>query len=154
MLERRLVSGGPNEPDTGDWNALCGESPGPHALVPALFGELAGGLPERAPTETSESDSHRVHTIWFGDDKFGVKVTEIESPETTAFPMSCTWETFGLPGIKLTWTFNLEYAGQLGYCAFRHQALVCRFDAPADEQRLSAIWQRVIGKTPSFDDAV
>jgi hypothetical protein len=152
MLKMQLSSGAPDEPDTGDWDAICA-TPGPRWLFAALFCEIAAGLPEQSPTEVSEDETHRVHTIWFGSDAFGVRVTEIQSPETTAFPMFCTWETFGLPGMKVIWSYSLEYAGQLGYAAFRHGNLVCNFDSSTDEQRFAEIWQRVIGKTPKFDAA-
>ncbi|MFI5157177.1 MAG: hypothetical protein ACHQEM_13380, partial [Chitinophagales bacterium] len=99
MSKMQLSSGAPDEPDTGDWDAIC-DTPGPNGLFAALFSELSMGLPEQSPTEVSENETHRVHTIWFGNDTLGVKVTEIESSETKAFPMHCTWETFGLPGIK------------------------------------------------------
>jgi len=111
-------------------------------------------LPEPSPAEVSEDETHRVHSIWFGSDASGVHVTETESPETTAFPMFCTWETFGLPGMKVIWNYSLEYAGQLGYAAFRHGKLVCNFDSSTDEQRFAEIWQRVIGKTPKFDPII
>jgi hypothetical protein len=77
--------------------------------------------------------------------------SEIESPETTAFPMYCTWETFGLPGMKVMWKYSLEYARQLGNTAFRHGKLECTFDTIADRQRFTGIWERVIGKVPVFE---
>ncbi len=152
MLQMRLASGAPDEPDTGDWDAICA-TPGPRTLFATLFHEIAGGLPEPSPALVSEDDTHRVHTIWFGSDAFGTKVTEIESPETTAFPMYCTWETFGVPGMKVTWKYSLEHAGQLGFAAFRHGKLECTFDTIADQQRFTSIWERVIGKVPVFESA-
>ncbi len=65
--------------------------------------------------------------------------------------MYCTWETFGLTGTKVIWKYSLEKAGQLGYAAFRHEKLRCRFDAPADQQRFSEIWQRTFGKVPVLE---
>ena len=152
MRTVRLAYGMPDEPDTSDWDALCA-APGPHQVFQALFAELAGGMPERSPVESSEDDIRRVHTIWFGDTTLGIEVTESESVETTAFMMSCRWETFGLPGVKAAWRYALDRAGQLGYCAFRHRELVCTFDTNADEQRFCDIWQRIIGKAPGFEPA-
>ncbi len=152
MPKKQLISGTPDEPDTGDWDAICA-TPGPKNLFAALFLELAAGLPARSPAEVSEDDTHRVHVIWFGNDAFGVLVTETASAETTAFPMSCTWETFGLPGMKVIWSYSLEHAGQLGYTAFRHGRLLCDFESAADERRFADIWQRVIGKAPEFTAA-
>ena len=172
MLQLQLVSGAPDEPSSGDWEALC-DTPGPNTLIAALFRDLAAGtprrlerakrrlfasllgkpmpdLPGRSSAESSEDDTHRVHTIWLGSVAFGARVTEIESVESTMFPMYCEWETFGLPGTKLIWDFKLDYAGQLGYVAFRHEKLVCTFDTAADERRFAKIWHRVIGKTPGF----
>ena len=149
MLHLQLTSGAPDEPDTGDWGAVC-NTPGPGSLFKALFSELSSGLPEASPAELREDETHRVHTIWLGSEACGVRVTETESVETTALPMYCIRETFGLPGMKVIWNFKLEYAGQLGYVAFRHEKLVCTFDTPADERRFAEIWQSVIGKTPQF----
>ena len=150
MLHKQLVGGAPDEPETSDWDAICA-TPGPRQLFEALFDELTPGLPASSPAAVSEEDAQRVHTIWFGQDTFGIRVTETESSETTAFPMRCAWETFGLPGMKIVWNYSLEHAGQLGYVAFRHGALVCQFDSAADEQRFAAIWQRIIEKTPIFE---
>ena len=172
MVQMQLVSGAPDEPSSGDWDALC-DTPGPNTLIAALFRGLAAGtprrlarakrrlfaslfgkpipgLPGRSSAEESEDDTHRVHIIWLGDAAFGVRVRETESVESTMFPMYCQWETFGLPGTKLIWDFKLDYAGQLGYAAFRHEKLVCAFDTAADERRFAAIWQRVLGRTPEF----
>ena len=44
MLQMRLASGAPDEPDTGDWDAICA-TPGPRTLFATLFYEIAGGLP-------------------------------------------------------------------------------------------------------------
>jgi hypothetical protein len=107
-----LTGGGPDEPDTGDWDAIC-STPGPRQIFAALFEALAPpGMPARTTTEVSEDETHRLHTIWLGTNALGVKVTEVESPETTAFPMHCTWETFGLRGTKVIWKYSLEKAGQ------------------------------------------
>ncbi len=123
-----LTNGAPDEPDTRDWNAIC-STPGPRQIFAALFEDLAPeGMPERTTTEVSEDETHRLHTIWLGTNVLGVKVTEVESPETTAFPMYCTWETFGLKGTKVIWKYSLEKAGQLGYSAFRNGNLKCSFD--------------------------
>jgi hypothetical protein len=173
MLRLQLVSGAPDEPRTGDWEALC-DTPGPSALIDALFRELAAGtpgrlsrmtrrwsarlfakpapgLPGQSSTEVSEDDTNRVHTIWLGSAAFGVRVTETEPVVSTMFPMHCRWETFGLPGAKLIWDFKFDYAGQLGYAAFRHGNLVCTFDSLAAQRRVAKIWQRVIGKIPGFE---
>ena len=152
MFYKQLVAGAPEEPDASDWDAVCA-TPGPKRLFEALFHELTSGLLTPSPATISEDGTQRIHTVWFGDDTFGIRVTETESSETTAFPMRCAWETFGLPGMKVTWNYSLERAGQLGYAAFRHGSLVCQFGSAADEQRLAAIWQRIIGTTPIFEPA-
>ncbi len=140
MLRMHLTNGAPDEPDTGDWDAICA-APGPRQIFAALYLELAHvGLPESTAMEVSEDEIHRVNTIWLGTNLLGVKVTEIESPETTAFPMYCTWETFGLPAMKVIWKYSLEKAGQLGYVAFRHEKLECTFDTVADQLRFAEIW--------------
>src|SRR5262249_48372360 len=124
----RLTAGAPDEPDSSDWDALCAGNPSPQQLFVALFDRIARGLPDQQPISLNEDHTHRVHTIWFGDHRYGIKVTEIASVETTDFPMGCTWETFGLPGMTVVWRFALAYAGQLGHCAFRQRELVCDFD--------------------------
>lgn len=146
-----LTNGAPDEPDTGDWDAIC-STPGPRQIFAALFDDLTSvGMPARTTTEISEDETHRVHSLWLGTNVLGVKVTEVESPETTSFPMYCTWETFGLRGTKVIWKFSLENAGQLGHSAFRNGNLKCNFDAPTDQLRFTEIWQRTIGKTPIFE---
>src|SRR5262249_15978831 len=142
--------GAPDEPDSSDWDALCAGNPSPQQLFVALFDRIARGLPDQQPTALDEDDTHRVHTIWFGNRDYGIKVTEIASVETTDFPMLCTWETFGLPGMTVVWRYALEYAGQLGHCAFRQRSLVCEFDGDAEQRRFAEIWQAVIGKVPVF----
>lgn len=150
MPRMQLTAGAPDEPDSGDWDALCA-TPGPNALIAALFSEFASGLPDAAPAAVADDGNHRVHTIWLGSEACGVRVTETESPVTTMLPMYCTWETFGLPGIKAIWDFKLDHAGPLGYVAFRHLALVCDFATLADQRRFAAIWQGVFGRIPAFD---
>jgi hypothetical protein len=150
MLQLRLTEGAPDQPDAGDWDAIC-DTPGPRQVFDALFQDLVGrGLPAETSHSVSEDDTHRVHTIWCGTDKLGLKVTEIESPETSALPMYCTWQTFGLPGMSIVWNYSLEYAGQLGYVAFRHGRLECSFGSDADLQRFVGLYQAAIGKTPVF----
>jgi len=151
MLRVKLVAGAPDEPDAGDWDAICA-TPGPRGVFAQLFYDIAKfSLPEPKITEESEDDVHRVHIIWCGTNRLGVKVIEIESVETSAFPMYCTWETFGLPGIKMTWKYSLEKAGQLGYAAFRHGTLEANFETADDQKRFAEIWQQAIGKTPVFE---
>ena len=148
MIHLRLTGGAPDEPDSSDWDAIC-DAPGPRSLFASLFEEVGGrALPAQGEPETSEDASHRVHIIWCGTPSYGVKVTEIESVETTAFPMICTRESFGLPGMKLTWKFELHYAGQLGYAVFRHRSLEVNFDGAADQKRFAEIWQRIYGRAP------
>jgi hypothetical protein len=149
-LRLRLTHGAPDEPDTGDWDAIC-KTPGPRQLFVALFHEISGGLPKQLPEQVCEDDARRVHKIWFGDESLGIEVTETESSETTAFPMFCKWETFGLPGMKVVWNYSLEFAGQLGFAAFRHGSLICNFETEADRQRFSNIWYRIIGKAALFE---
>ncbi len=56
-----LANGAPDEPDTGDWDAIC-STPGPRQIFAALFEELSSvGMPARTTTEVSENETHRVH---------------------------------------------------------------------------------------------
>jgi len=108
-------------------------------------------LPAQTRTEADQDDANEVATIWSGTERLGVKVVEIASAETTAFPMRCRWRTFGLPGMTIVWDFSLEYAGQLGYVAFRHKRLECEFDSPASQQTFMDIYRQAIGKDAIFD---
>ncbi len=146
-----LTNGAPDEPYSGDWDAIC-STPGPRQVFAALFEELApDGMLARTTAEATEDETHRLHTIWLGTNALGVKVTEVESSETTAFLMYCIWETFGLKGMKVIWKYSPEKAGQLGYSAFRNGALKCSFDSPVDQQRFTEIRRRTIGKIPVFE---
>jgi len=63
------------------------------------------------------------------------------------------WETFGLPGMKVTWEYALEKAGQLGHVAYRHRKLECTFERSSDRQRFAEIWRRHTRKTPVFESS-
>lgn len=153
MLHLRLSSGAPDEPDTGDWDAICA-TPGPRHVFAALFNALSGkDMPAPEFKDETESDVHRVHIFLGGDEAFGVKVTEIESAETSAFDMSCTWESFGLPGAKIIWKYGLEKAGQLGYAAYRHCSLVCDFASEKERDVFAQAWQKAVGKPAAFEPA-
>ncbi len=154
VLQRlQLKDGAPDEPDTGDWDAICA-TPRIDDFFAALFKEVAGfNLP--APViESEEEDSVRhVRVGWCGSKTLGAEVTVISCTETSAFPVYCDWETFGLPGMKVRWQYALEKAGQLGHVAYRHQKLECTFESSADQQRFAEIWRRHIAKTPVFEPA-
>jgi len=152
MLHWRLKEGAPDEPDTGDWDAICA-TPSPDAFFATLFHEVAGfGLPAAVITsENNEDPVRRILTGWRGTKELGAEITEVTCPETTDLPAYCYWETHGLPGMQVKWDYALEYAGQLGHVAFRHLRLECTFDSEADAERFREIWRRVIGKEPVFE---
>lgn len=74
---------------------------------------------------------------WRGSKALGAEVTVVNCLETSAFPAYCDWETFGLPGMKVTWEYALEKAGQLGHVAYRHRKLECTFERSSDRQRFA-----------------
>ncbi|HXZ28668.1 MAG TPA: hypothetical protein VEG08_11805 [Terriglobales bacterium] len=151
MLRLVLTGGAPDEPDTGDWNAIC-EAPGPQRFLETLFQELAGfGLPAPVITEDGLDDIRRVRTGWRGSAALGAKISQVECTETTDLPTLCSWETHGVPGMELRWEYALEYAGQLGHTAFRHRRLECSFESEADRERFAGIWRRVFGREPVFE---
>ncbi len=148
-----MKSGAPDEPDTSDWNAICA-TPSPSGFFAALFHEVAGlGLPEAVITGEQEDDVRRIQTGWRGSQALGAEIVQISCTETSDLPTHCTWETHGLPGMKVKWAYDLEYAGQLGHVAFRHGRLECEFDGADDERRFAEIWRKVIGKEPIFETA-
>ena len=150
-MPRWLLQGGaPDEPDTGDWDAIC-DAPGPQGFLEILFQELAGfSLPAPVITDDGADDIRRVRAGWRGTPALGAKITQVECTETTDLPTLCSWETHGLPGMELRWDYALEYAGQLGHVAFRHRRLECSFASGAEQQRFAAIWRRVFGRDPVF----
>ena len=151
MLHLRLKDGAPDAPDTGDWDAICA-TPRIGDFFAILFKEVADfDLP--APVIESDGGDavQRVRIGRRGSETLGAEITVVDCPETSAFPVYCTWETFGLPGMKVKWEYALEKAGQLGHVAYRHRRLECTFDGPADQQRFSEIWRRHIGKAPTFE---
>lgn len=148
-----MKSGAPDEPDTSDWNAICA-TPSPSTFFAVLFHEVAGfSLPEAVITDEQEDDVRRIQTGRRGSKALGAEIVQISCTETSDLPTHCTWETRGLPGMKVKWAYDLEYAGQLGHAAFRHVSLECEFDDPGDERRFSEIWCRIIGKEPVFEPA-
>lgn len=151
MRTVRLIAGGPDEPDTGDWNAIC-SAPGPQQVFAAACRVITGeALPDQTSIDSEQDDAHRVHTIWLGTPARGVKVMEIESVQSSAFPMICTWESHGWPGIKLVWQYKLEKAGQLGYSAFRHMWLEASIETDGDLQKFIDAYEQVIGRQPVFE---
>jgi hypothetical protein len=153
MLHLRLTDGAPDSPDTGDWDAIC-STPSPDTFFSQLFHEVANfGLPEAKVVSEEEDDIRRIQVGWRGSPELGAEIRVVTCTETTDLPVYCTWETHGLPGMKIKWHYALDYAGQLGHVAFRHINLDCTFDGPAVQQRFTAIWHRVIGKEPGFEPA-
>ncbi len=151
MLHLRLKEGAPDEPDTGDYDAICA-TPSPEAFFGLLFREVAGfSLPAAVITSETEDDIRRTQTGCCGSPALGVEVTVVTCTETSDFPVYCYWETHGLPGMTVKWDYALEYAGQLGHTAFRHTRLECTFDTLANQQRFAELWRRIIGKDPVFE---
>jgi|GEM_PF-1271577 len=153
MQHLRLKDGAPDEPDTGDWDAICA-TPRIGDFFAILFKEVADfDLPEPVIESEIEDPIRHVRTGWRGSKELGAEVTVVDCPETSDLPVYCDWETFGLPGMKVKWQYALEKAGQLGHVAYRHRKLECTFDGAAGQQRFAEIWRRVIGKTPLFESA-
>jgi hypothetical protein len=153
MRRMRLKDGAPAEPDTDDWDAICA-TPRIDDFFAILFKEVADfNLPDPRIESDNEDSVRRVRVGWRGSKALGAEVTVVNCTETSAFPVYCDWETFGLPGMKVRWEYALEKAGQLGHVAYRHRKLECTFDGLADQQRFSEIWRRHIGKTPAFEPA-
>jgi hypothetical protein len=147
----RLMGGLPDEPNTGDWDAICA-MPGIDDFFAILFKEIADfDLPEAVIESDTEDSVRHVRVGWRGNKGLGAQIIVVNCTETSAFPVYCDWETFGLPGIKVRWEYALEKAGQLGHVAYRHGKLECTFDRPSDQQRFADIWQRHIGKIPVFE---
>jgi hypothetical protein len=152
MPQLRLKYGAPDEPDTGDWDAIC-STPSPDTFFSELFREVANfSLPGATVASEEEDTIRRIQIGWRGSRALGAQIIVVTCTETTDLPVYCTWETFGLPGMKIKWEYALEYAGQLGHVAFRHTQLQCMFESPSGQERFSAIWRRVIGKEPQFED--
>jgi hypothetical protein len=145
-----LTEGIPDEPDTGDWDAIC-DGPSIEGFFGTLFQAVAGKpMPDLADVSETEDAEARVRTGWYGDRSFGAQVTVTNILESTMFDVRCRWETFGLPGMKATWQYSLAFAGQLGHVAYRHGWLQCRFESPADQARFAEVWRKVIAKEPRF----
>src|ERR1700674_1185032 len=153
MQHLRLKDGAPDEPDTGNWDAICA-TPRIGDFFVILFKELAAfDLPEPVIVSDIDDPIRHVRTGGRGSKDLGAEVTVVDCPETSDFPVYCDWETFGLPGMKVKWQYALEKAGQLGHVAYRHRKLECTFESSADQQRFAEIWRRHIGKTPVFEVA-
>jgi hypothetical protein len=151
MLQVCLQHGAPDEPATGDWNAICA-TPTIAGFFEVLFHEVANfSLPGEVITAETEDSIKQVRTGWRGSRELGTEIIVVSCVETTDFPTYCSWETHGLPGMKVRWDYKLEYAGQLGHVAFRHGRLECRFQGPAEQRLFAGIWKKEIGKDPVFE---
>jgi len=147
-----LTDGIPDEPGTGDWDAIC-KQPSIEGFFATLFRDVAHtALPSLRDQmeEEDEDEEVRVRTGCYGDSDFGVDVKTVQILESSMFDLRCRWETHGLPGMKVMWEYSLEYAGQLGHVAYRHNKLECRFDSPADSKKFAQVWLKAIGKPPRF----
>jgi len=152
MSYLRLKDGAPDAPDTGDWDAIC-STPSPDTFFCRLFHEMAQfSLPAAIVISDEADDIRQVQIGWRGSLELGVEIKVVTCTETTDLPVYCTWQTHGLPGMKIKWHYALEYAGQLGHVAFRHIDLECTFDGPISQTRFAEIWRRVIGKEPLFEE--
>ena len=140
----------PDEPDTGDWDAICA-APSIEGFFATLFHDVAhASMPALTNTSEEEDAETRVRTGSYGNQDFGAEVTVVEILESSDFAVRCSWETHGLPGMKVTWQYALEYAGQLGHVAYRHRRLECSFDSETDQEQFALVWRKVIGKVPRF----
>jgi hypothetical protein len=145
-----MIEGMPDEPGTGDWDAI-GASPSIEEFFCTLFLDVTHKpLPDLTSNVEREEDETRVRTGWYGSQAFGAEVEVVQILESSTFAVRCRWETHGLPGMKLTWQYALDYAGQLGHVAYRHRRLVCRFDNEAVRNQFALVWQKAMGKTPVF----
>jgi hypothetical protein len=153
MQPLQLKDGAPDEPDTSDWDAICA-TPRIDDFFSILFKEVADfNLPGQVIESDTEDSVRHIRVGWRGSKSLGAEITVVSCTETSAFPVYCDWETFGLPGMKVSWQYALEKAGQLGHVAYRHRKLVCMFETSTDRQRFVEIWRRHIGKTPVFEPA-
>jgi hypothetical protein len=153
MQRLRLKAGAPDEPDTGDWNAICA-TPRIGDFFAILFKEVAEfNLPDPVIETDNEDSVRHVRVGRCGSQALGAEVMVVTCTETSDFPVHCNWETFGLPGMKVRWEYALEKAGQLGHVAYRHRTLECTFDSVSNQERFADIWRRHIGKTPVFEPA-
>jgi hypothetical protein len=150
MTLMRLTEGRPHEPDSSDWDDICA-SVGPDTFFQMLFHEVGGlGLAAAEITDETEDDIQRVRKGKRGTEVIGAR---IEQRECTDLPTYCRWETYGLPGMTVTWRYALEYAGQLGHVAFRPVELLADFVGQEALERFSEVWRRVFGVAPTFEPA-
>ena len=148
-----LTEGMPDEPDTGDWDAICA-APSIEGFFRMLFREVTQQpMPDLTDQRYEEKDGERVRISWYGDRSLGIEVSIVEILESSMFDLRCGWETHGLGGIKVTWQYALELAGQLGHVAYRHGRLECRFASEKDQEQFAAVWRKAIGKEPKFAPA-
>ncbi len=149
-----LIGGFPREPENGTWEELS-SLPGPRSLLEALFVEFCGiSLNDMPQTEDEGSrtiaDDWQTRVITLGSASAGIRQVERKCIRTTALPVSESVETFGLPGLDLHWEYDLEFSGQFGHTAFRHDRLTARFATVEARQHFEAVWERVFGTKPQF----
>ncbi len=150
MHRLRLKDGAPDEPDTSDWDAICA-TPRIDDFFVILFKEVADfKLPDPVIESDIEDSVQHIRVGWRGSKALGAEVTVVNCTETSAFPVYCDWETFGLPGMKVRWEYALEKAGQLGHVAYRHR----KFGMHIREVDRSATLHRNLAKAPRQDASV
>ncbi len=152
MIWLELVSGHPREPDDLDGVA---SSPGPAAFFDTLFAELVGRPLGPAVIEHEEEVSGAERTVRGrrGDEAAGIRFTEWTCLETSAIPMRCTWQSYGLPGIEVCWEFSLESVNVAGPCGFRHGRLRVGCSDAAARWTVEEVWALVFHEPPGFRPA-
>jgi hypothetical protein len=136
MTLMRSTEGGLHEPDSSDLDDIRATI-GPDTFFEMLFREVGGlGLVAAEITDETEDEIQRVRKGRRGTGVKGAHIEQKECTETSDQPTYCRWETYGLPGMTVTWRYALEYAGQLGHVAFRH--VEC-WQISKDRRRLNAL---------------
>ncbi len=150
---RLVLSGGfPDEPETTSWQEVS-TLPGPRGFLDALFVEFCGtGLNDMPRTEDASAvqGDWQIRKITLGMNGKGICQVERKCLQTTALPLDETIDTFGLPGLDLHWEYHLDFAGQFGHTAFRHDRLTAQFHSTSARQKFDDTWHRVFGAPPVF----
>ncbi len=149
-----VLSGGfVREPEDGNLDEVT-SLPGPATFLRALFLELTGvdipPLARETHSSSSEEDGVATGKATFGTDDAGYVQSEMSSTESSMFPAYASIKTHGLPGLEMSWSYELSYQGQLGHSGFRHSSLRVRFENPEAREQFEKVWAGIFGCVPEF----
>lgn len=141
-----LKGGAPDEPDSLEELG----APGAWTFLTRLYQEVSQVDVERVleSRETGDPKEMLVTEARLGTPEVGCRFERRVPMESSMFPVQCRCESYGLPGIQLSWEYHREQVNVAGRVGFRQGTLRVRFESDRDRARFERIWSEVFSRRP------